>query len=130
MAAKTDNKLSPRLAMDGFVPNELLNSLIDEGRAARAGAILNTNDGRSYVLQDAVRVLGRVPNSRSGSDPFGFTGMVATLAELLDRGFVLSAQHIALGRSVYDVEHGALCQPLNDSPATPDDSGVNRALGF
>ena len=128
MRCSTPLKLSPRLAMDGFIPNELLRSLIDEGHVTCSAAMIHGSDGRRYVVQEAVRVLGR-SNSESGSDPFGCTGMIATLAELLDRGFVLSTEHIRLGRSTYDIEHGVICHPLALLPAaTADESGVNPAV--
>jgi hypothetical protein len=79
------------------------------------------------VLTEAVRILG---NASQETDPYGFTGLTESLAALLRRGFVLSDGRVALGRTVYDAEHGYLTQ-LVDGPrpsGRADESGVNPAL--
>jgi len=123
--------VSPRalaacLAADGFLPATRLARLIDDEHVAVVDRVLHCRGGGRYVLQDAVRILGRSdpPDPETSSDPFGFTGMVEPLATLVRRGFVISTQRVALGRRVYDVEHGVICHPM----ASADDSGVNIAL--
>jgi hypothetical protein len=108
----------PPVALDDFIPNHELDRLINDGGALRAGCILTTSSGPRYALQEAVRVLGNISHE---TDPYGFTGLVETVGSLLKRGFVMSAERIALGRSVYDVEYGWLAQPFH----TADESGVN-----
>ncbi len=110
-----------RLAMDGFIPDELLGSLLEAGLASAAGCMLYTTDGRKYVLQQAARILG---TTTGNTDPFGFTGLVESLGDLLKRGFVMSAERMALGRQIYDVEYGVLAHPIQQ----PDDSGVNPRM--
>ncbi len=110
-----------RLAMDGFIPNELLSSLLEAGLATVASCMLTTSDGRRYVLQHAARILG---TTTGNTDPFGFTGLVESLADLLERGFVICAERVALGRHIYDVEYGVLAYPLGSA----DDSGVNPRI--
>ncbi len=112
----------PPVALDDFMASSDLDRLLDEGGTVRAGCILTTADGRAYALQEAVRVLGNISPE---SDPYGFTGLVETVGTLIKRGFVMSAERIALGRSVYDVEYGWLAQPV----MTADESGVNPTVG-
>lgn len=121
MSTESKPPISPRLAMDGFLPHDLLAGLVEKGRATRAGCLLTTDDGRIYVIEDAVRVLGC---SNRETDPYGFTGLVESLGELIRRGFVLSAQAIALNRVAYEVEYGVLAHPLPSA----DETGVNRRV--
>ena len=122
MSSDTPPPLSPRLAMDGFLPDDLLASLLSRGHATRAGCVLRTRDGRTYVLEDALRVLGCVTGK---TDPYGYTGIVETLGALIRRGFVITSQRIALNRVAYDVEFGVLAHPL----AHADETGVNARVG-
>lgn len=108
----------PPVKLDDFIPSHELSRWVDSGEAVQAGCILTTAAGRRYALQEAVRVLGNISQE---SDPYGFTGLVETVGTLLKRGFVMSAERIALGRSVYDVEYGWLVQPVEIADA----SGVN-----
>jgi len=97
-----------RIAADGFVPEATVDGWARSGLAGRAGALLTLSDGRRYALRDAVRVIGR----RNGdTDPYGFTGRVEALRELLRRGVTLTADAIRLGPAVYDVEYGAIATP-------------------
>ena len=108
-------------ASDEFVSEARLAALVASGHAVRSGALLRTADGQRWVLREAVRVLGLIG---SESDPYGITGTADTLRSLLDRGFVMSSERIALGRRVYDAEYGYLPQQLHD----PDASGVNPVV--
>lgn len=108
--------------MDGFLPDELLDELLSGGHAERVGCLLQTRDGRRYVLEDAVRVLGCASGK---TDPYGITGMVESLGALVRRGFVVTVQRIALNRIAYDVEFGVLAHPL----ASADETGVNARVG-
>ena len=122
MSSNPPAPLSPRLAMDGFLPDDLLASLLDGGQATRSGALLHTRDGRTYVLEDGVRVIGC--HGRD-NDPYGFTGMVESVGTLVRRGFVVTAERIALNRIAYDVELGGIAQPL----VLSEDTGVQRRAG-
>jgi hypothetical protein len=107
--------------MDGFVPDELLASLVSSRHAERVGCVLRTRDGRRYALEDAVRVIGC---ARERTDPYGMIGIVESLGSLVRRGFVVSSRQIALNRVVYDVELGVLAHPLTDA----DETGVNARV--
>ena len=111
----------PPIEVDGFVTDDQLHGWVANGHAARAGIKLSLRDGRRFVLLEAVRVLGNVD---SETDPYGFTGHVDTLGAMLKRGFVMSAERIALGRRVYDVEYGWIAEPMADA----DRSGVNPTV--
>lgn len=80
-----------------------LDVLLRSGEAERAGNVLSLRDGRRLVLRDALRILGR---RVSDTDPYGFTGRVFGLRELLKRGATLSGEGARIGAAVYDVEYG------------------------
>jgi hypothetical protein len=122
MSSNPPAPLSPRLALDGFLPDDLLASLLAGGQATRAGAVLHTSDGRTYLLEDGVRVIGRHDRS---TDPYGFTGLVESVGALVRRGFVVTAERIALNRIAYDVELGVIALPL----VLSEDTGVTRRAG-
>jgi hypothetical protein len=88
---------------DGFVSEATLELLLRSGDASRAGDVLSLRDGRRLVLRDALRILGR---RASDTDPYGFTGRVFGLRELLKRGATLSGEGARIGAAVYDVEYG------------------------
>jgi hypothetical protein len=116
-ALRTPSRSSPppadaarvvRIADDGFVPETFADAWARSGAASRVSTLLTLADGRRYVLRDAVRVIGR----RNGdTDPYGFTGRVEALRELVRRGAILSADALRLGPAVYDVEYGFLATP-------------------
>ncbi len=114
----------PQLGLDEFVSDSELAKLIARGAVARAGSVLRSQNGAMYVIVEAVRVLGRAGQQ---TDPYGFVGVVDSLANMLKRGFVMSAERIALGRTVYDAEFGYLVQPVGNGSA--DRSGVNPKIG-
>jgi len=122
MSSDSPAPLSPRLVLDGFVPDELLTSLLESGHIERDGAVLHADDGRSYIIEDAVRVLGCHERL---NDPYGFTGTVETVGTLVRRGFVVTSERIALNRVAYDVELGVLAAPFPLSEHT----GVKRRAG-
>jgi hypothetical protein len=137
--ARTSDR--PAALLDDFLSHAELETMISSGAALRAGSLLMLRDGRRFVVQEALRVLGpssAVPHgppsslraaggfdSDDASDPFGFTGMVETVGAMLQRGFVMSRERIALGRRLYDVEYGFVLEPLAD----PDSSGINPRIG-
>jgi hypothetical protein len=112
----------PPLAADEFISKADLRAWIDAGACTQSSWLLVTPDGQRYHLREAVRVLGRASGD---TDPFGFVGMIDTVHGLIERGFAVSAEHVALGRRVYHVEHGWLAEPL----ASADRSGINPSLG-
>lgn len=100
---------SIRIPEGGFIPETMLDAWTRAGHASRSGPVLAMADGRSFVLQDAVRVLGR----RNGdTDPYGLTGRVESLREFVKRGASVSAACLRLGQAVYDIEYGALSVPV------------------
>lgn len=125
MVPRVSNSDRPRVSLEELVSDEELARLVAAGHVTRAGVLLTTWDGQIFTLQEAVRVLGSVPSSRPGgshgSDPFGFTGLVDTVGNMLKRGFVMSSSRVALGRRAYDVEYGWLAFPVGSA----DKSGVN-----
>lgn len=103
-----------RIGEDAFVAETMVDGWVRGGVATRAGALLALGDGRCYVLRDAVRVIGR----RNGdTDPYGFTGRVEALREVVRRGATLSADALRLGPAVYDVEYGFLVAPSEGASA-------------
>ena len=112
----------PRLAADEFIARDDLDGLVAAGEVRLQGAIARTTTGGVFVLREAVRVLGNISHE---TDPYGFTGQVDTVGAFLRRGFVMSGERIALGRSVYDVEYGFLVQLVSGGA---DRSGINTAL--
>lgn len=114
--------ISPRLAMDGFVPDDQLTRLLASGRAERVGCVLRAGDGRRYLLEDALRVLGC---TEERTDPYGMIGTVESIGSLVRRGFMVTSSRIALNRVVYDVELGVLAHPLGSA----DESGINAQVG-
>lgn len=111
-----------RLAYDGFVSDAILAGWVQVGDVVRAGALLKVRDGRRYVLTDALRILGR---ANGETDPYGLTGRVSTLRDLLGQGATLSASSIRLGPAIYDVELGFIARQL----ASADESGPHPSLG-
>ena len=107
-----------RVGEDGFVSDVQLEAWVRVGEAVRAGATLALVDGRRYVLTDALRVLGR----RNGeTDPYGLTGRVLALRQVLRQGGALFADALRLGAAIYDVEYGVHAVPVLGA----DESGVN-----
>ncbi len=109
-----------QLGDDEFISNQQLEKLLELGHASRRGMLLRARTGQQFVMHEAVRVLGRLGQE---SDPYGFIGVVDTIGGLLKRGFVMSAERIALGRAVYDAEYGYIVEPIDTG--NPDASGVN-----
>jgi hypothetical protein len=129
----------------GFVPEAVLEGWLRTGEAMRAGATLtflrpppsadprsssraalSTRDrgspGQRYLLRDAIRVLGR----RNGeTDPYGFTGRVEPIREMIRRGAIVAEGGVRLGPAVYDVEYGFIAVPC----ASADESGANPRVG-
>jgi len=117
-SARTD----ARIGDDGFVSEAVLDSWVRSGAAARGGAMLTLRAGRRYVVQDALRVLGR----RNGeTDPYGLTGRVESIRQLVRQGALVSGDGIRLGPAIYDVEFGVIAFPF----ASADESGANPKVG-
>lgn len=114
----------PQLGLDEFISDEQLLVLLERREATRRGSVLYARTGATYVLHEAVRVLGCASQE---SDPYGFIGVADTLGGMLKRGFVMSAERIALGRMVYDVEYGYVIEPVGNGSA--DASGINPKIG-
>jgi len=112
----------PRLAADDFISRDALGALVAAGEVRVQGALARTSGGGLYVLREAARVLGNISHE---TDPYGFTGQVDSVGGFLRRGFVMSGERMALGRSVYDVEYGYLVQLVSGGA---DRSGINAAI--
>lgn len=110
------------LAPGAFVPEALVASWVRAGQARRDEARLTLDDGRRFVLVEALRVLGR----RDGEiDPYGMTGRAEAVTELVRRGVVIARDGVRLGSAVYDVEPGFTVQPAPSA----DDSGAHPRAG-
>ena len=113
---------SVRIGDDGFVSDATLDGWLRAGHAVRAGAILSVRDGRRWLVQDALRVLGR----RNGeTDPYGLTGKVDSIRQLVRQGALVGGDGIRLGPAIYDVEYGVIAFPFG----SPDESGANPKIG-
>lgn len=86
-----------------FIAEADLAAWLRAGEIAREGVILTARDGRRFVLQEAVRVLGR---NNGASDPYGFTGQVDSIRELVRKGATIAGDTLRLGPAAYDVEYG------------------------
>ena len=111
-----------RISEDGFVSDAVLDAWLRSGEAVRGGAVVTTRAGRRYLVQDALRILGR---RDGGVDAYGLTGRVEVIRQLLRQGAIASADGIRIGSVVYDVEYGVLAFPF----ASPDESGANPKIG-
>jgi hypothetical protein len=99
---------SVRVGEDGFVAEAVVDGWVRAGAAARTGSLLTIQDGRRYLLRDALRVIGR----RNGdTDPYGFTGRVDAIRDFIRRGAAISADALRLGPAVYDIEYGYVAIP-------------------
>lgn len=112
----------PPLAADEFVSDDELTAVLARGGVQRDGCVLRTDDGTTYLLEEAMRALGNISQE---TDPYGVTGQAETLGGWLRRGFVMSSQRIALGRAVYDAESGFILRRL---ARNADASGINPAI--
>jgi hypothetical protein len=101
-----------RVGEDGFIPEATVDTWVRGGMATRTGSLLGLQDGRRYVLRDAVRVIGR----RNGdTDPYGFTGRVDPIRDFIRRGANISADALRLGPAVYDIEYGYVATVMTPS---------------
>jgi hypothetical protein len=102
----------------GFVPEQRLADLLFRKRVRRVGPGLVLSGGRGYQLCEAIRVIGRADG---GSDPYGLSGTVEAMAELVRAGASFAGATMRVGRTVYRVERGvlAVAQPRGeDDPDT------------
>ena len=114
--AGPDTTTRVRLLDSGFVPDAVLDAWLRAGEATRAGAILALRAGPQFYLSDAVRILGR----RNGdTDPYGFTGRVEAIRELIRQGATVTPDAVRLGPAVYDAEFGVIAQRVRSA----DESG-------
>lgn len=119
IAAVTD--VAARIAENPFLSESVLDVWVRVGVVVRAGGSIMTPDGARYLLRDAIRILGR----RDGdADPYGLTGRVECLRDLLRQGATISSDAVRFGPGVYDAELGFLAVLL----PSPDKSGPNAAV--
>jgi hypothetical protein len=90
----------------GFISDQRLADLLFQRRVMRVGRGLVEAEGRRYVLENAVRVVGR--QDRQMSDPYGLAGTVEPFDELVRAGAQFTGRHMHLGSVVYRVERGVL----------------------
>jgi len=110
------NQLAFGAGGETFVAAAVLDGIVRAGEAVRRGPLLTLKDGRRFLLEDALRVLGR---RTSETDPYGLIGRVLPLRDLLKRGALLAADGVRMGVAVYDAEQGAILVPLTDAVAGP-----------
>jgi hypothetical protein len=109
------------IAENPFLSETVLDVWVRVGVVVRAGGSITTPDGGRYLLRDAIRILGR----RDGdADPYGLTGRVECLRDLLRQGATISSDAVRFGPGVYDAELGFLAVLL----PSPDQSGPNAAV--
>ena len=101
----------------------------DDGKANAVGPefLDNINAGLDRAQEEqagAVILRGREGMFSGGFDLGEFKKGPEPGMAMVKRGFVMSAERIALGRCIYDVEYGYIAQPVNGA----DSSGVNRRL--
>lgn len=95
-----------------FIADRDLADMLFQKRVVRVGPGLIRDDGRTYALHSAVRVVGR----RGGrtSDPYGLLGTVESFAELVRAGARFSGSDMHLGSVVYRVERGVMTFARDD----------------
>jgi len=98
-----------------FVAEATLVTFVREGELRRDGVVVTTTDGRRFVLQETVRVLGR---NNGASDPYGLTGQVESIRELVRKGAAVAGDTLRLGPAVYDVEYGFTALAMMGGGAT------------
>jgi len=84
------------------------------------------SDGQGFVLFEAVRVLGRTDGD---TDPYGLTGVVESLCELLRAGATLTAEMMQLGSACYRIERGVIAISEGAPPARPTAPSTAELLG-
>jgi hypothetical protein len=109
------------IAGDGFVPELMLREWERSEGVVLSPGLMTCPDGKKYVLVEALRILG--PQSAE-TDPYGLTGRVSTLRELLRQGGVLRDDAMRLGATVYDVEFGFVARRMG----TADESGAYQKI--
>jgi hypothetical protein len=110
-----------RLAENPFVGESVVDAWARAGLVARTGASMASADGSRFLLCEAVRIIGL----RSGDvDPYGLTGRVAGLRELVRQGATISSDGVRFGSCDYDAEFGFVAHLV----ASADESGVNPAV--
>jgi hypothetical protein len=109
------------VADNPFVSETTLEAWLRAGAVVRGSGSIIARDGGRYLLREAVRILGR----RNGDvDPYGLTGRVSPLRELIREGAVISSDSVRIGPGVYDAEFGFMALRLGSA----DESGVNPAV--
>lgn len=108
---------SPSVAPDGFVADAAIEAWSRRALAHRSGGTLWLAAEGAWSqpidVVDAVRILGR----RDGeSDPFGWTGRVFALRELLRLGATIAPDGCKLGAATYDLEFGVQVTAGPDLP--------------
>ncbi|MBW2456119.1 MAG: hypothetical protein JRI68_16490 [Deltaproteobacteria bacterium] len=97
----------------GFISEQRLADLLFHRRVRRVGPGVVESDGEGFVLCEAVRVLGRTDGD---SDPYGLTGVVESLYELMRAGATLTAEVMHLGSACYRIERGVIA--MADGPSS------------
>lgn len=98
-----------QLYAGAFVAEAALMGWVSRGLVRRSGAVLTSELGERFLMTEACRVLGP---KRGETDPFGLTGKVETIRELIRGGAVLSSGTIRVGQLGYDLEFGYTLTPI------------------
>jgi hypothetical protein len=118
-AAVTD--VCARLRDNPFVAEVVLDAWVRAGLVVRAGRSIVTREGQRWLLTDACRVLGPQNGDR---DPYGLSGRVDALRELVRQGAVVFRESVRFGAVTYDIEFGYVAIPF----ASADESGCTPAV--
>ena len=89
----------------GFIAEQRLADLLFRRRIRRAGRGVITADGIVYDLYEGVRVVGP---SHGQSDPYGLTGTVEHMTDLVRAGASLSAGSMHIGSASYQIVRGVI----------------------
>jgi hypothetical protein len=96
----------------GFIDDQGLADLLFRKRIHRAGRGQLICDGQVYDLHEAVRVVRPEHNQ---SDPYGLSGVVERLDELLRAGASVGPATMYLGSATYQIVRGVIAVPRSAS---------------
>jgi hypothetical protein len=101
----------------GFISEQQLADLLFRRRVRRVGPGVVASGGRQFAIREAVRVVGRADGH---SDPYGLSGVVESMSDLVRAGAQLNGHMMLLGSVSYCIERGVVVVARESEPAQYD----------